>query len=66
MPVHARIRMPGRRRGKKMGGFETEFFVDAHGSRLGDFAGSSQGSSHGSPNSLWVCRLKRHLGLARQ
>src|SRR4029079_9966785 len=66
MSVHPRIRVPRRRRGKEMCGLETELFVDAHGSRLGDFAMSYQGRDHGSPNSLWVCRLKRHLGWARQ
>ena len=65
MSVHAGIGMTRWRRRKQMGGFESEFLIDTHGGRLGGFA-ADQGNAHGSPNSLCVCRLKRHLGWTRQ
>ena len=39
MAVHARVRMPRRRRRQEMRGLEMELFIDAHGGRLADFAG---------------------------
>ena len=44
MSVHPRIRMARRRRRQEMGGLEGELFIDAHGSRLGDFARRCQGA----------------------
>ena len=68
MSVHPRIRMTGRRRRQEMGGLEKEFFIDAHGGCLGDFACAAEPGlgAYGKPSSLWVCRLKRHFGWARQ
>src|SRR5215831_2376480 len=66
MSVYPRIGMARRRRREQMGGLESEFLIDTHGSRLLDFAMPDQGNAHRSPNSLCVCRLKRHLGWTRQ
>src|SRR5262245_38642616 len=42
MSVHARVWMPYRRNWKQMCSLESEFFIDTHGNRLGDFAGRGQ------------------------
>jgi hypothetical protein len=39
MAVDARIRMPRRRRREEVGGFESELFIDQHGSQQGLSAG---------------------------
>ena len=66
MSMYPRIGVARRRRRKQMSGFESEFLIDTHGSRLWDFAAPGQGDAYGSPNSLCVWMLKRHLGWARQ
>src|SRR5262245_47010665 len=66
MSVYSCIGVARRRGRKQMSGFESEFLIDTHGSRLWGFAAPGQGAAYGSPNSLWVCMLKRHLGWARQ
>src|SRR6185312_13453577 len=52
MAVQAPVGMPFRRRRQEMRGIETEF--------LGDF------DAHGMPMNLWVWRLRRQRGCARQ